>query len=187
MAHLIGYARVSTTAQRLDLQTDELTRAGCARIYTDTASGATTARPQLDAVLERLLPGDTLVVWRLDRLGRSLRHLLDLVADLVERDIGLRSITEGIDTTTPSGRLTLHVFAILAEFERDLLRERTSAGLEAARERGRVGGRPPAITSEQLDAARVLLASEPAPSVAAVARSLGVKRPTLIRHLGAAA
>lgn len=183
MAHLIGYARVSTTAQRLDLQTDELARAGCAKIYTDTASGSTTSRPQLDDALDRLLAGDTLVVWRLDRLGRSLRHLLDLVADLDDRGVGLRSITEGIDTTTANGRLVFSIFGAVAEFERDLLRERTAAGVEAARERGRVGGRPPAITPEQLDHARRLLASEPEPTVAAVARTLGVKRPTLVRHL----
>ncbi len=155
------------------------------RVYADTASGANTARPELNRLLDRLERGDTLVIWKLDRLGRSVRHLLEVVADLEARGIGLRSLTEGLDTTTPGGRLVLHVFAALAEFERDVLRERTTAGLSAARARGRHGGRPRAVTDEQLRHARALLATEPPPSMAAVARTIGVARPTLIRRLAA--
>ena len=144
-----GYARISTTQQDEALQLDALTQAGCTRIYTDTASGATQSRPALDELLEHLRPGDTIVVWRLDRLGRSLRHLVELVAMLEEQHVGLRSLTESIDTTTPGGKLIFHVFAALAEFERELIRERTYAGLAAARARGRVGGRPSVWTAEK--------------------------------------
>src|SRR5512135_3247749 len=135
---LVGYARVSTTDQTLALQRDALTRAGCSRIFEDTASGARTDRSGLDLALSFLRDReDTLVVWRLDRLGRSLRHLIDTVGALQERGIGFRSLQEQIDTTTSGGRLVLHVFGALAEFERDLIRERTQAGLAAARARGR--------------------------------------------------
>ena len=139
---LIGYARVSTRAQDLALQLDALERAGCERVYKDVGSGTIRRRPQLDACLDYLRAGDTLVVWRLDRLGRSLRHLVELVGDLQEREIAFRSLTEAIDTNTPAGRLQLHLFAALAEFERELIRERATAGREAARARGRLGGRP---------------------------------------------
>ncbi|QYG95843.1 recombinase family protein (plasmid) [Iamia sp. SCSIO 61187] len=180
--HLLGYARVSTTEQDPQLQLDALTAAGCWRIWTDHSSGATASRPQLDALLDHLRPGDTLVVWRLDRLGRSLRHLLDVVEDLAARGVGLRSLTESIDTTTATGRLILAVFAALAEFERDLLRERTMAGLAAARAQGRVGGRPPVLTADKLAAARRLL-EEPDATVTDVASTLGVSRSTLYRGL----
>ncbi len=145
--HLLGYARVSTTAQDPALQHDALTQAGCYRVWSDTASGALAARPALDDVLARLGPGDVLVVWRLDRLARSLRHLLQLIDDLDGRGVGFRSLTESIDTTTATGRLVLHLFGALGEFERDLLKERTSAGLQAAAARGRHGGRPPVMTA----------------------------------------
>src|SRR5918911_5738013 len=142
MGHLLGYARVSTGDQNLDLQRDALTAAGCYRVFADTASGALTVRPELDRLLDQLRPGETLVVWKLDRLGRSLRHLVDTVTGLAERGIGFRSLQEAIDTTTPGGKLVFHVFAALAEFERDLIRERTSAGLAAARAPGRHGAAP---------------------------------------------
>ena len=134
---LIGYARVSTTDQDPQLQIDALKQAGVERLYTDHASGAATSRPQLDQMMETLRRGDTVMVWRLDRLGRSMKHLINLVADLEQRDVGLRSLNEDLDTTTANGRLIFHVMAALAEFERGLLSERTQAGLQAARARGR--------------------------------------------------
>jgi DNA invertase Pin-like site-specific DNA recombinase len=133
MSHLLGYARVSTTDQQPHLQVDALQRAGCYRVFTETASGARADRPTLEQLLDQLRPGDTLVVWKLDRLGRSLRHLVDTVTALAERGVGFRSLQEAIDTTTLGGKLAFHVVAALAEFERDLVRERTSAGLAAAR------------------------------------------------------
>ncbi len=139
---LIGYARVSTQDQTLNLQQDALEKIGCTRIFTDTASGTTTERKGLDEALTFLRDGDTLVVWRLDRLGRSLKHLIETISFLQQRNIGFKSITENIDTTTSGGKLIFHVFGALAEFERDLIRERTLAGLLAARARGRYGGRP---------------------------------------------
>src|SRR6202045_102196 len=139
---LIGYARVSTSDQTLNLQKDALEHIGCSQIFTDTISGATTERHGLDAALSYVREGDTLVVWRLDRLGRSLKHLIETITTLNNRKIGFKSITENIDTTTSGGKLIFHIFGALAEFERDLIRERTNAGLEAARARGRLGGRP---------------------------------------------
>ncbi|MFS0700280.1 recombinase family protein [Cellulomonas sp. 179-A 4D5 NHS] len=179
---LLGYARVSTDLQNPDLQTDALAAAGCDRTWTDHASGAVTSRPQLDQLLDYARPGDTLVVWRLDRLGRSVAHLVAAVADLDSRGIGFRSLTEAIDTTTANGRLMLHVFAALAEFERDLIRGRTVAGLAAARSRGRVGGRPTVMTPDRRAAADELL-RRPGASVAGVARALGVSRASLRRYL----
>src|SRR5512141_528014 len=143
---LIGYARVSTQDQTLDLQRDALDKLGCTRVFTDTASGAQIERRGLEEALAFMREGDTLVVWRLDRLGRSLKHLLETVSVLEQRKIGFRSITENIDTTTSGGKLIFHVFGALAEFERDLIRERTLAGLAAARARGRKGGRPATST-----------------------------------------
>lgn len=139
---LIGYARVSTTDQTLDLQKDALDKAGCSRIFTDTASGAKAERTGLDAAFSHIRTGDTLVVWRLDRLGRSLKHLIETITSLNNQGIGFKSITEAIDTTTSGGKLIFHIFGALAEFERDIIRERTQAGLNAARARGRKGGRP---------------------------------------------
>ena len=174
-----GYARVSTNSQDEALQLDALNRAGVDRIYSDHASGATTSRPALDELLGHLRPGDTLVIWRLDRLGRSLRHLLDVVADLESRSVALRSLTESIDTSTTGGKLVFHVFAALAEFERDLIRERTKAGLDAARSRGRVGGRPSVWTAEKREQAERMLAD--GKDVTTVAKVLGVSRASVYR------
>jgi DNA invertase Pin-like site-specific DNA recombinase len=184
MGHLLGYARVSTTDQQPHLQVDALERAGCYWVFTETASGARTDRPTLEQLLDQLRPGDTLVVWKLDRLGRSLRHLVDTVTGLAERDIGFQSLQEAIDTTTPGGKLVFHVFAALAEFERDLIRERTHAGL-AARTRGRHGGRPSVLTAHKLQVAQEMYASGQY-SVAAIAMTLGVSRASIYRHVGGA-
>src|SRR5918999_696805 len=153
---LIGYARVSTQEQTLNLQKDALEQAGCNKIFTDTASGAKTERIGLDEALAYVRNGDTLVVWRLDRLGRSLPHLIDTMTNLEERGIGFKSLTENIDTSTSGGKLIFHIFGVLAEFERNLIRERTSAGLTAARARGKTGGRPTALTARQLSIAKAL-------------------------------
>ena len=151
-------------------------------MFTETASGARTDRPTLIQLLDQLRPGDTLVVWKLDRLGRSLRHLVDTVTGLADRGIGFRSVQEAIDTTTPGGKLVFHVFAALAEFERDLIRERTAAGLAAARARGRRGGRPPVMTAHKLQVAREMYGSGEF-SVSAIAQTLGISRASLYRHL----
>jgi len=140
----IGYARVSTEDQTLDLQKDALEKIGCSQIFTDTISGATRERPGLTKALEYVREGDSLVVWKLDRLGRSLKHLIETITELNNRKIGFKSLTENIDTTTSGGKLIFHIFGALAEFERDIIRERTNAGLQAARARGRLGGRPKA-------------------------------------------
>jgi DNA invertase Pin-like site-specific DNA recombinase len=150
----------------------------------DKASGTLDQRPKLAQVLDHLRPGDTLIVWRLDRLGRNLRHLIATVTDLSARDVGFRSLTEGIDTTTPAGRLVFHVFGALAEFEAALIRERTTAGLQAARTRGKVGGRPRAMTPDKLAVARQLYDQGELP-MAAIAATIEVSRSTLYRHLAA--
>jgi len=181
VGELLGYARVSTTVQDPALQHDALSAAGCWRTFTDTASGSRTDRPQLGEVMAALRPGDTLAVWRLDRLGRSLPHLIDTVRGLEARGVGFRSLQEAIDTTTPGGRLVFHVFASLAEFERDLIRERTQAGLSAARARGRMGGRPTVLTPAKAKQARKMIA-EGTPIVE-VATVVGVSRSTLYRQL----
>src|SRR3954467_11403085 len=147
---LIGYARISTQDQNLDLQRDALTKAGCEQIYTDRVSGTKASRPGLTEALSHLRSGDTLVVWRLDRLGRSLRHLIDTVTGLQERGIGFKSLQESIDPTTSGGKLVFHIFGALAEFEREIIRERTNAGLQAARARGRNGGRTKELTKKQI-------------------------------------
>jgi DNA invertase Pin-like site-specific DNA recombinase len=183
VGHALGYARISTADQNPDLQLDALGRAGCYRTFVDRASGSLDGRPELAKVLDQLRPGDTLVVWRLDRLGRSLRHLIDTVAGLSERGIGLRSLGENIDTTTAGGKLVFHIFGALAEFERDLIRERTQAGLAAARARGRRGGRPRVMTPEKVTMARQLYESRRY-TVEAIAQSLGVSRASIYRHLG---
>ena len=185
MGRLIGYARVSTADQDLQRQIETLQHAGCQddQIFRDIASGARTARPGLEACLQALAPGDTLVVWRLDRLGRSLKHLIEVVAALAERGIGFKSLTEQIDTTTPGGKLIFHVFGALAEFERDLIRERTHAGLAAARARGRLGGRPRKLAdAKQLDLARTLYASGET-DIDTICQTLGISRATLYRYL----
>jgi DNA invertase Pin-like site-specific DNA recombinase len=155
-------------------------------VFTETASGTTTDRPVLEQVLDQLRPGDTLVVWKLDRLGRSLRHLVDTVTGLAERGIGFCSLQEQVDTTTPGGKLVFHVFAALAEFERDLIREHTSAGLAAARARGRRGGRPSVMTPNKLEVAQELYAFGQY-TVAAIAKTLEVSRASVYRHLRAVA
>src|SRR3954471_12916002 len=153
---LIGYARVSTLDQTLDLQQDALTAAGCQDIYTDTVSGSVTDRPGLTQALSHLRPGDALVVWRLAPLRRSLPHLIETVRQLQERGVGFRSLQEQIDTTTSGGKLVFHVFGALAEFERDLIRERTHAGLAAARARGRLFGRPKVLSPRKVEQLRTL-------------------------------
>ncbi len=155
---LVGYARVSTADQNPDLQRDALSAAGCARVFEDEASGARVDRPGLAQALDYARDGDILVVWKLDRLGRSLSHLIEAVAGLEARNVGFRSLTEDIDTTTPGGRLVFHLFGALGEFERDLIRERTRAGLAAAAARGRKGGRKPVATPERIDRARAMIA-----------------------------
>jgi DNA invertase Pin-like site-specific DNA recombinase len=183
----IGYARVSTGEQTLDLQRDALTAAGCDRICSDTASGARAERPGLTEALGHLRAGDTLVVWRLDRLGRSLRHLIETVMALEQRGVGFKSLSEAIDTTSPNGKLIFHIFGALAEFERELIRERTRAGLTAARARGRTGGRPKALGDPQrLALARALYANKQTP-IETICRTLKVSRATLYRYLAAGA
>src|ERR1700736_2974975 len=154
---LIGYARVSTQDQTLDLQKDALEKIGCTKIFPDTASGAQTERKGLEEALAYVREGDTLVVWRLDRLGRSLKHLIETITKLNNRKIGFKSITENIDTTTSGGKLIFHIFGALAEFEREIIRERTRAGLTAARARGRRGGRPRLMTDKKIQMAATLL------------------------------
>ena len=178
---LVGYARVSTSDQSPALQRDALKEAGCERIFEETASGARRDRPQLSAALDYMRRGDTLVVWRLDRLARSTRQLIETVEDLDERGVGFRSLTETIDTTSPSGRLVFQIFGAIAEFERALIRERTRAGLDAARARGRVGGRPPGLDAGSKAIAAALL-QDPAIPRAEVARQVGVSRATLYRY-----
>ncbi|MDE0240651.1 MAG: recombinase family protein [bacterium] len=178
---LVGYARISTRDQSAALQRDALQGAGCERIFEETASGAQRGRPQLAAALDYARKGDTLVVWRLDRLARSLRQLIETVEDLGSRGIGLRSVTEALDTTTPGGLLVFHVFGALAEFERSIIRERTRAGLESARERGRFGGRPLRLDARSKAIAAALL-KDPSIPVNEIARQLGVSRATLYKH-----
>jgi DNA invertase Pin-like site-specific DNA recombinase len=178
----MGYARVSTLEQDESLRRDALTAAGCERIFVDKASGKLASRPALDRMLEQLRPGDTVAIWRLDRLGRSLRHLIDIFADLDNRGVAVRSLTENIDTSTPGGRLVFHVFAALAEFERDLIRERTIAGLAAARGRGRRGGRPTVWTPEKLKTAAAMHRNGEH-DIASIARVLGVSRASVYRGL----
>tara|TARA_R110001592_G_scaffold259827_2_gene523959 strand:- start:23 stop:625 length:603 start_codon:yes stop_codon:yes gene_type:complete len=153
----VGYARISTTDQSLAPQIDALKVAGCGEIFEDCVSGAKTDRPGLNQALDHLRSGDTLIVWKLDRLGRSMSHLIDTVRDLDQRGIGFRSLTEGIDTTTSGGTLVFHLFGALAQFERDLIRERTGAGLSAAAARGRKGGRKAVVTAEKLKRAKMLI------------------------------
>jgi DNA invertase Pin-like site-specific DNA recombinase len=181
----IGYARVSTVDQNLALQRDALTEAGCEKIFTEQISGAVADRPALHDALEFARSGDTLVVWKLDRLARSMKQLIETVENLRVRGIGFRSLTEALDTTTAQGRLVFHMFGALAEFERSLIRERTQAGLAAARRLGRTGGRPPKLTNEDIEAAKAMLAN-PDIGVAQIAHRLGVSPATLYRYIPAA-
>lgn len=179
---LIGYARVSTMEQNGRLQKDALKEAGCEKIFEDQASGAKADRSALKKALDFARKGDVIVVWRLDRLGRSLKDLLDIIHRLDENKIGLKSLTESLDTTTPGGRLIFHVFGAIAEFERALIRERTVAGLQAARARGRTGGRPRSLTEKDIAVARTLL-SNPELTVGDVCQQLNTSAPTLYRYL----
>lgn len=183
MKQRVGYARVSTDDQNLDLQRDALKKAGCSVIYEEAASGKSTVRPELEQCRKALRTGDTLVVWRLDRLGRSLPDLIQIVAELEQRGIGFESLSEKIETGCAAGRLVFHVFAALSEFERNLIRERTQAGLLAARARGRVGGRKPKLDAQQVREIKALL-RDPDIRVADVARRYDVSRTTLYKHVG---
>ncbi len=179
---LIGYARVSTQDQNPELQLDALNKAGCEKVFVEKASGAQRDRPELKAALEYIRAGDILVVWKLDRLARSIKQLIETVEGLEKQDIGFHSLTETIDTTTSGGRLIFHIFAGLAEFERSIIRERTKAGLESAKARGRLGGRPPAMTEKDIVAAKAML-SDSSITVEQVAQQLGVAPSTLYRHI----
>lgn len=182
---LVGYARISTQDQNPALQLDALKAAGCERVFVEKASGAQRDRPELKAALDYIRAGDALVVWKLDRLARSLPQLIETVAMMEQRGVGLRSLTEAIDTTTAGGRLIFHVFGALAEFERAVIRERTRAGLDAARSRGKIGGRPRKLTDADILAAKAMLADNRI-TVGEVARRLNVAPSTLYNHLPAA-
>src|SRR6266849_190773 len=179
---LIGYARVSTQEQTLNLQNDALEKIGCSKIFTDTISGSATERKGLDEALSYVMEGDTLVVWRLDRLGRSLKHLIETITTLNNRKIGFKSITENIDTTTSGGKLIFHIFGALAEFERDIIRERTNAGLQAARARGRLGGRPKSLTGKKATMAQELYNNKNN-SIDEIIKTLNISRSTLYRYV----
>ena len=178
----IGYARVSTLDQNLDLQIDALNKAECSKIFKEKITGTKLERPQLQEAIQYARPGDVIVVWKLDRLGRSLKHLLSIVGDLEKRGIGLRSLHENIDTTTSTGKLVFHIFASLTEFEKDIIRERTNAGLEAARSRGRKGGRPPLLSQKQQDMLQKLYASNNTP-ISEIASLLGISRKSVYNYL----
>ena len=185
----IGYARVSTPDQSFDLQIDALEKLSCEKIYKEVASGAKAKRHVLDELLRNLRSEDVLVIWKLDRLGRSLKHLVQLVGELMDKGVGLQSINDPVDTTTPHGRLTFYIFASLTEFERDLIRERTQAGLEAARARGRLGGRPKGLSqkAESTAAAAETLYREGKLSINEITGMLGISKSTLysyLRHRG---
>jgi DNA invertase Pin-like site-specific DNA recombinase len=179
---LIGYSRVSTTDQSPQLQLDALTAAGCDKLFTDTSSGSQAERPGLTEALNYARSGDVLVVWRLDRLGRSLQHLIVTITDLNNRDVGFRSLTENIDTTTSGGKLIFHIFGALAEFERDIIRERTQAGLQAARARGRHGGRPKLLSPKKMTLAQALY-NDKTNTIAEICKTLGISRATLYRSI----
>lgn len=183
---LIGYARISTHDQTLALQLDALEKAGCEQIFTDQVSGTKAERKGLTEALSHLREGDTLVVWRLDRLGRSLRHLIDTITDLADRGVGFKSLTENIDTTTTGGKLVFHIFGALAEFEREIIRERTQAGLQAARSRGKVGGRPKVLSAKEVQILRNM-AADKSLTVSDICRTLGIGRTTFYRYVKARA
>ncbi len=181
---LIGYARISTDEQKLDLQIDALNAAGCTKVWSDTLSGTLDDRPGLSRALAMLDKGDTLVVWKLDRMGRSMPHLLHIIRDLEKRGVEFRSLQEHLDTTTPGGRLVFHVFAAMAEFERDLISERTKAGLAAARKRGRYGGVKRKLDAQQ--AQRLVAMTQNKISVPEICAALGISQATYFRYLKAA-
>jgi len=178
----IGYARVSTADQTADLQRDALRETGCDKIFEDCASGSKADRPGLEEALKFARQGDVLVVWKLDRLGRSIRHLIDTIEDLNKRGIGFCSLRESMDSTTSGGRLVFNLFASIAEFERDLIRERTMAGIAAARARGRMGGRPKAMNDDKIHAAMELLRGGKIP-VSQICTLVGVSKGTIYRHV----
>jgi DNA invertase Pin-like site-specific DNA recombinase len=182
---IIGYARVSTRDQNLDLQLDALNREKCERIFKEVISGAKSERPVLQDMLNQVRSGDVIVIWKLDRLGRSLKNLVDIVGQLIKQDVGLKSLHDNIDTTTPQGRLTFNIFASLAEFERDLISERTKAGLESARARGRNGGKPKGLSkqAEATACAAETLYKEGKLSVNQIANQLGIAKNTLYKYL----
>ena len=187
MSRTIGYARVSTAAQDLQLQLDALDAAGCEPVFTDHASGAKSKRPGLDACVKELKADDTLVVWRLDRLGRSMPHLVGLVEELLYRGVGFRSLQDGhIDTTTAAGELMFHVFSSLAQFERRLIQERTTAGLTAARARGRLGGRRPITGADARVQAAKRLNQDRSLGIDEICKTLGISRSTFYRYLALA-
>lgn len=179
---LIGYARVSTEEQNLDLQTDALKQAGCEKVFADKVSGVKSERKGLNHTLEMLRPGDVLMVWRLDRLGRSLKHLIELVTELEQKEIGFCSLTENIDSTTPGGKLVFHLFGALAEFERNLIRERTKAGLAAARARGRKGGRVEVMDEKKIRQAQALM-TDPNNTITDICKTLGIGRTSFYKYV----
>lgn len=179
---MVGYCRVSTHDQNLDLQKDALESAGCIKIFCDQVSGSKSDRPGLDEVLNYLRKGDCLVVWRLDRMGRNLKHLISVVEDLEKRGIGFSSLQEGINTSTPGGKLIFHVFGALAEFERCLIQERTQAGLAAARARGRLGGRKRKLTSKQVEIMFNMHDSKKH-SIREICKTFGITTPTFYNYL----
>lgn len=179
---LVGYARVSTHDQNLDMQKDALHKAGCERIFVDQVSGSVAVRPGLEQTMDFLRDGDTIVVWRLDRLGRSLKNLIELVTQLERKGIGFKSLMESMDTNTSGGKLIFHLFGALAEFERNLIRERTQAGLAAAKSRGRKGGRRPALDAQQREVA-VKLYNEKKHSVKEICHIMGISKPTLYSYI----
>ena len=181
----IGYARVSTKEQSLHLQEDALKKAGCQKIYSEKIGGGKADRTKLNEMIGQLREGDVIVVWKLDRLGRSLRDLVNLISRFQDQGVGFQSLQDNIDTTTPTGKLTFHLFAALAEFERDIIRTRTNAGLEAARARGRKGGRPEGLSQKAKDKARLAesLYNEKERSIAEICDYLSISRPTLYRYL----
>ncbi len=178
----IGYARVSTQDQNLDLQIDALTKAGCDKIYEEKASGSKAERLELQDMLKHLRRGDNLVIWKLDRLGRNLKHLIELVGELDKKGVGLISLQEKIDTTTANGKLVFHIFCSLAEFEREIIRERTNAGLAAARARGKVGGRKKALKEEDVKALRAL-SQDKTLSIGQICLRLGISKATYYNYL----
>lgn len=179
---LIGYARVSTEEQNLDLQTDALKKVGCEKVFLDKVSGAKSERKGLNAALEMLRAGDVLMVWRLDRLGRSLKNLIEIVGELEQKNIGFRSLTENIDSTTTGGKLVFHLFGALAEFERNLIRERTKAGLAAARARGKKGGRKNVMDEKKIRQAQALMA-DPQNTITDICKALGVGRTSFYKYV----
>jgi DNA invertase Pin-like site-specific DNA recombinase len=179
---LIGYCRISTADQNLSLQKDELTKFGCSKIYEDVASGAKSARVGLEAAINFAREADTLVIWKLDRLGRSLRDLIEIVNRLEQRGVSFVCITQNIDTRTPNGKLFFHIFGALSEYERELIRERTKAGLTAARARGRKGGRKPAMNEEQIEQARAMM-NNPKLKVKSIIKNLGISKATLYKYV----